>query len=426
MKNAQVRLIVILGTISIILILIFQVYWVFNTFSITESQFNQRVKIALYSVAEKVAKLNESQVPYDPVKQMSSNYFIVNVEDVIDLGILEHYLRTEFDRNNINLDYEYAIYDCTTDEMVYGKYISVLPDDRKKITDSEFKKDEELVYYFGVIFPSKTASIIGSLNIWIISAVIVFSTLLFFLYAIVVILRQKKLSEIQKDFINNMTHEFKTPISTISIAADVLSGKEIINDPHRLLQYATIISEQNSRLESQIEKVLQVTTLQHNRIKLKKENVDLHQLISVVTAGFEPVQNETGANIDHNYCNEEIIVIADKHHLINVIYNLIDNAIKYGDKPDIVISTEKMGNKFKLKIEDNGPGIDKKHIKKIFDKFYRVPSDKVRNIKGFGLGLNYVKYIVDAHGWRIEVKSVVGRGSGFWIVIPVEKIENRK
>ena len=426
MKNAQVRLIVILGTISIILILIFQVYWVFNTFSITESQFNQRVKIALYSVAEKVAKLNESQVPYDPVKQMSSNYFIVNVEDVIDLGILEHYLRTEFDRNNINLDYEYAIYDCTTDEMVYGKYISVLPDDRKKITDSEFKKDEELVYYFGVIFPSKTASIIGSLNIWIISAVIVFSTLLFFLYAIVVILRQKKLSEIQKDFINNMTHEFKTPISTISIAADVLSGKEIINDPHRLLQYATIISEQNSRLESQIEKVLQVTTLQHNRIKLKKENVDLHQLISVVTAGFEPVQNETGANIDHNYCNEEIIVIADKHHLINVIYNLIDNAIKYGDKPDIVISTEKMGNKFKLKIEDNGPGIDKKHIKKIFDKFYRVPSDKVRNIKGFGLGLNYVKYIVDAHGWRIRVKSVVGRGSGFWIVIPVEKIENRK
>lgn len=207
--------------------------------------------------------------------------------------------------------------------------------------------------------------------------------------------------------------------STVAIAADVLSGKEIINDPHRLLQYATIISEQNSRLESQIEKVLQVTTLQHNRIKLKKENVDLHQLIRAVTAGFEPVQKKTGANIEHYFCNEEIIVIADKHHLINVIYNLIDNAIKYGDKPDIVISTEKMGSEIKLKIEDNGPGIDKKHIKKIFDKFYRVPSDKVRNIKGFGLGLNYVKYIVDAHGWRIGVKSVVGRGSAFWIIVPV-------
>jgi len=419
MKNAQVRLIVIFGTISIVLILIFQVYWVFNTFSITESQFNQQVKISLYSVVENIAELNESQVPYDPVKQVSANYFIANVEDVIDSRILEHYLKTEFKLNNINLDYEYAIYDCTTDEMVFGKHISVSDNERKKTGDAEFKKDEELVYYFGVIFPSKRAYLIGSMNIWIISAVIVLSTLLFFLYAIIVILRQKRLSEIQKDFINNMTHEFKTPISTISIAADVLSDKDIKNDPGRLLQYATIISEQNNRLESQIEKVLQLATMQNKKIKLNKEYIDLHEIIRDVVSGFDAVKKDNKARLHFDLNNGDKMILADKHHVTNVINNLIDNAIKYCHEPDIQISTETKGKDIILRIEDNGPGISKKHLKRIFDKFYRIPTEKISNIKGFGLGLNYVKHIVDSHGWEIEVKSEVGKGTSFSIVIPI-------
>jgi len=126
-----------------------------------------------------------------------------------------------------------------------------------------------------------------------------------------------------------------------------------------------------------------------------------------------------------DFCNEEIIVLADKHHLMNVIYNIIDNAIKYGNKPNIIISTEKHGHEGKLRIKDNGPGIEKKHLKRIFDKFYRIPSDRILNIKGFGLGLNYVKHIVDAHGWNVEVNSELGAGSEFLIILPVEKLETR-
>jgi len=143
----------------------------------------------------------------------------------------------------------------------------------------------------------------------------------------------------------------------------------------------------------------------------------LHLVIREVTTGFEPVQTDNGANISMDFCNVDIMVSADKHHLINVIYNLIDNAIKYGNKPNIVISTEKYGDLVTLKIKDNGPGIEKKHLQRIFDKFYRVPSDKIHNIKGFGLGLNYVKHIVDAHEWRIVVQSEVGVGSDFEITL---------
>jgi len=418
MKNTRIRLVVLLGTFSIVLIIIFQLYWVFNTFSITENQFNQRVEIALYRVAEKITEFNNTQLPYDPVQQITSNYFIVNVADVINSSILEHYLLTEFDRNNIKFDYEYAIYDCETDKMVYGKYINVTTDDKQKPSKDEFRKDAELVYYFGVIFPSKRNYLVSSLNIWIISSIIILTALLFFVYAITIILKQKKMSDIQKDFINNLTHEFKTPISTISIAADVLSEKEIINDPHRLLKYATIISEQNIRLEKQIEKVLQIASLERSRVKLKLEEIDLHEIIKEVAGNFDPAKTNKESEFHYVLLDEPVLIRADRHHFVNVIYNLIDNAIKYCENPVVIISTNKNDSNILLGIKDNGPGIDKKHLKRIFNKFYRVPSGDIHNIKGFGLGLNYVKYIINVHGWKITVNSKVGQGSEFCIIIP--------
>lgn len=419
MKSNQIRIAVILGSISIIGIIVFQLYWVNKSFGLVEQQFNQTVEIALYNVADKMVRFNGNELPNEnPVRQISSNYFIVDINEIIDASILDHYLKTEFEYSNIQIDYEYAIYDCETDKMVFGKYIN--PAAKTKHDESKFQKYDEFTYYFGIIFPSKTMYILNSMNIWLISGFVLMTAIIFFAYAVFIILRQKRLSEIQKDFINNMTHEFKTPISTIGISANVIADPEIIKDSARLQNYAAIISDQNKRLENQIEKVLQVASMEKNKLNLKLEKVNLHELITDVSKSFTISINDKNGELSFHLNADNSIVMADKTHLTNVIYNLIDNAVKYSQvNPHILVSTSNLGHIVHLEITDKGMGIEKKYHHKIFNKFFRIPTGNIHNIKGFGLGLNYVKNIVDSHKWKISVVSEVNKGSQFVISIPV-------
>ncbi len=422
MKNNHIRLAVILGSVSIIGIIVFQWYWVNKSFNLAEQQFNRTVEIALYNVAEKMVTFNGHELPNEnPVRQISSNYFIVDINEIIDASILDHYLKTEFEYSNIKIDYEYAIYDCETDKMVFGSYISHLKSDSNE--ERKFQKYDEFTYYFGIIFPTKTAYVLKTMNLWIISFFVLLTAIVFFAYAIFIIFRQKRLSEIQKDFINNMTHEFKTPISTIGISANVLSGKDILNDPSRLANYAAIIADQNSRLENQIEKVLQVARIEKNKLKLKTEEIDLHKIVAEVSRSFTlNIKNKNG-QLQLELNADIFMVQADKQHLTNVIYNLIDNAVKYcTDEPIVKVSTRCRDNYIILDISDNGVGIEKKYHKKIFDKFFRVPTGNIHNVKGFGIGLNYVKNIISAHKWSIQVESKPGEGTKFSILIPINRI----
>jgi len=365
-----------------------------------------------------MAEFNGHQLPNEnPVRQISSNYFIVDINDVIDASILDHYLKTEFEYRNISIDYEYAIYDCETDEMVFGSYFN--PSDDTSNVNRTFQKYDEFTYYFGIIFPSKTIYILKTMNLWIISSFVLITAVVFFAYAIFIIFRQKRLSEIQKDFINNMTHEFKTPVSTIGISANVLSDPQIVNDPERLKNYAGIISEQNMRIEHQIEKVLQLAKIEKNKFKLNLTSTDIHELIKNIVVNFEVSVREMNGKIDTQLYAKMPVIIADKVHLTNVIYNLVDNAIKYcKSRPEITIETKDTENMLWIIVTDNGPGIDKKYHRKIFDKFYRVPTGNVHDVKGFGIGLNYVKNILKAHKWTIELSSIPGQGSSFKIIIP--------
>ncbi|MDD5507737.1 MAG: HAMP domain-containing sensor histidine kinase [Bacteroidales bacterium] len=398
-------------------IILFQLNWVYNTFDITENQFNQRVKIALYDVAEQMARFNHSQIPRDPVKQITSNYFVVNQEDIIDPTILEYFLKSEFDQSDIRMDYEYAIYDCETEEMVYGRYIPQSPGGSTKVTRAQdFLKQEGLIYYYGVIFPGKNISLLKSMNIWIISGLIIITALLFFSYAIFIILQQKKLSEIQKDFINNMTHEFKTPISTIAIASEALAQPGISRDPHRLFQYASIIGEQNDRLKQQIAKILQIATVEKSSIKLKMEKIEVREMLEEVVNNIKIHYIDQTLSFTVEPEQEPVYVMADKLHFSNILFNLIENAIKYGGN-QIKLSVEASPEIVRVVVEDNGPGIEPKYLGKIFQKFYRIPSPEPFNIKGYGLGLYYVKNLVSAHKWKIWVESKLSVGSGFIIQI---------
>lgn len=419
MKNSRIRLVVILGFFSIVGIIIFQMYWINKTFDTNEKQFNQTIKVALYNVAQKMAEFNNAQLPNkNPVKQVSSNYYVVDINDIIDANILDHFLKTEFEYSHINIDYEYAIYDCENNEMVYGNFVHSVEESKKRKKDQSFPKYDEYTYYFGIYFPSKTTYILYNMNVWFISSFVLITAIGFFVYAIFIILRQKRLSEIQKDFINNMTHEFKTPISTIAISADVLMDPEIKNDPQRLMNYASIIKDQNYRLENQIEKVLQLARLEKRQMNITLEDIDLHEIIENIVSTFSLNVNDDNEKIMLDLKANSPVIKADKQHLTNLIYNLLDNAVKFSpEHPQICISTEQSDNKVSISCSDKGMGIDKKYIKKIFNKFYRIPTGNIYSVKGFGLGLNYVRNIVSAHNWKINVESTPDDGSKFTIHI---------
>jgi two-component system phosphate regulon sensor histidine kinase PhoR len=249
--------------------------------------------------------------------------------------------------------------------------------------------------------------------------VIVSFVLFFFAFAINVIVKQKRLSEIKTDFINNMTHELKTPISTISLSSDMLMRGDFSNDPEKLQRYASIIYKENKRLESQVERVLNVAKMDKDTLTLKRESFDMHELIEEAKDNFEFNQAETGGNIVLELEASQFILNVDPVHISNVVFNLLDNAIKYCEKaPEIHVRTKIERNQFILEISDNGIGIKRENLKLIFDKFYRVPTGNLHNVKGFGLGLYYVKMIIEQHGGTIHVKSQTGKCSVFTISLP--------
>ena len=421
MNISKIRMIVVIGIITIAGIILFQVYWVLKTFDLKEKQFNQSISIALLNVAERLAAFNNTVLPnQSPVNQLTSSYFVVNVNSVIDAKILENFLKSEFDYRNIHIDYEYAIYDCSDDKMVFGDYVSSVPGKERPVNYKALPKYDKYTYYFGINFPTKTMHIIGSIDIWLISSMILLLACVFFGYAIYTILRQRRLTEVQKDFINNMTHEFKTPISTIAISTGVLLKPSIINDPERLHQYATIIQEQNKRLERHVEDVLQIAMSERSKVKLQKEILNIHELVNHVADSFRIGTKSKKFDLELVLKAEKFAVLADKSHLTNVIYNLLDNAVKYSNEPlKIKISTRSDKKFLELIIEDNGIGIAPRYIKKVFSKFYRVPSVNTISIKGFGLGLSYVKNIVKAHHWKIDLESLENKGSKFIIKMPI-------
>ncbi len=416
----RIRIVVIFGTISLIGLIITQIYWVQRAFSIHEKELDQSIQVALINVAHDMAAFSQIKPPNsNPVVQLSANYFVVNINDKIDANILEHYLSKEFERNGISLDYEYGIYDCVSDVMVYGNYISSDEKNKKKTESSDLPKYEDYIYYFGVDFPSKTGFLRGDYNNWLFSSLILMIVILFFSLTLYIILKQNRLSEVQKDFINNMTHEFKTPISTIKVSSEVLSSPGIISDPARLDKYVNIIKNENERLQQQVDLVLRMADIEKETSRLNKEEIELHSIIKEVAYQMEARLIKMNGSILYELKASNSMIFADKLHLKNVISNLIDNAIKYSpNKIEIRISTINKVNGLTLEITDKGIGISKEQQKRIFDKFYRVPKGNIHNVKGFGLGLNYVKNVIKNHHWKIDVESNLNEGSKFKITIP--------
>jgi two-component system, OmpR family, phosphate regulon sensor histidine kinase PhoR len=419
-KNSTIRLIVILATLCITGITITQLYWVRRAFDLKEAEFERTVTAALYNVAQQIYDINDTPPPSNnPVKQLSTNYFVVMVNNELNARLLEFLLRTEFEKRNIMVDFEYGIYDCTHEKIIYGNYVP-LKSKQKNISNS-LPQWSTHGYYFGVQFPNREAHIINQMGIWSFSSFVLLLVIVFFAYTLFVILKQKRLSEIQKDFINNMTHEFKTPISTIAVSAEVLKDPNIVNQPERLLNYTSIIEKENLRLKQQVERVLQMARLDKEDMGLKKERVEMTQLIQDAIRNTSVALHEKRGIVKEECDSSPCLLHVDKLHITNVLANLLDNAIKYCRvEPEITIKTKHNAKGVMVEVHDNGIGISSENHKRVFQKFFRVPTGNVHDVKGFGLGLSYVKTIIEAHGGTITLQSEVGKGSLFRFFLPVD------
>ncbi len=348
------------------------------------------------------------------------------IEARIDGCLIDSLLRTEMQSKDIDINYKFGVLDTRNYEILFcndvqvklnllqsGFHIRLFPND-------EFAPAS----YLYISFPNQTAYLLRDM-FWVFgtSIMLIGVILACFMVAISTIIRQKKTSQITNDFINNMTHEFKTPVSTISLACEVMQDPDIQNNARQINRYLNIIKEENNRLGQQIEKVLQIATLEKNDFKLKIESLDVHKIIDKVLQNMAiQIENRNGL-VETFFSAENGLIEADEVHLTNIIFNLLDNANKYSPQnPDISISTENLKNGIVITITDKGVGIAKDTITKVFDRFYRVPTGDVHDVKGFGLGLSYVKTMIDAHHGEVSVQSELNKGSKFTIFLPFKHV----
>lgn len=417
MRINKLNSVIVLGLLAIIGILVVQLLWTKEAFNNEGKKFNQTVHITLLHVVDRLYKLNDNEFPLkNPINQVSNDYYIVNVNNDFEAEVLEYCLKTEFEKSNLLTDFEYAIYKCESDEMVYGNYVS-FNDKSKKASSFHFPKQKNLVYYFVIRFPKETGYLFSSLKFWLLLSGLLILILVIYVYSIFTILQQKKYSELQRDFINNMTHEFKTPLSSILIASNYLHKQDKIRSDEKLTKYTGIIIEQSNKLNSHIETILNIARSDEAPLTLEKEKLHLLLLIEGVIENIQLKYGQLKVRLD--FPKKEVLVLADRFHFTNLVYNLIDNSIKYCEQsPEITISLKEEPEGLRLEFSDNGIGVAKKNLSFIFDRFYRIPSKKSNEVNGFGLGLYYVKKICLLHNWKINAFNNVSKGLTVYLQLP--------
>ncbi len=431
-------IITILTLLSLLGLIFFQIKWIQSAKDIKEQQLSENINRAMGEAADKLMieknilpNLRKKDLLFPSEKKpldffKSSIIQRFNKEEIAEIvkASLNKYLSKEVTfefaiaQNNILGEeiqsenfYKYAI---DTANYLQHAYLLVPPSSSSL---EGLTVDEWLV----VIVPAEKSLVLKEI-FWFIIGSILFTLIITAAFYITIrsLLKQKKLSEIKSDFINNMTHEFKTPLATISLAVDALKNEKVAGDKEKTDYFTGVIKEENKRMNKQVEAILQAALLDKQEVQLNLKKLQAHTLItSAVNNMTLPIQEKNGVlEVKLDAAND--LIMADEVHFINFVNNLLDNAVKYSkENPLIKLSTSNTGNQFKIKIEDNGIGMNKETLNRIFEKFYRAHTGNIHNVKGFGLGLSYVKTMVTAHHGTIKAESTLGKGSCFTISIPV-------
>jgi two-component system, OmpR family, phosphate regulon sensor histidine kinase PhoR len=432
--------ITILILFSLLGLIFFQYMWIKSAKDIKDKQVEANIVQAEYYASTILTQERNSLIPLTkksdllfPGDKLQMQYFKPSVIKRFSKDEIADIIRTAFDKFNLkDYPFEFNIFvNAINGDQLYSdnyyKYFvdttnlrHVLALEPPSGSSFENMASEELL---SIIVPHQS-SLIWKEMIWFILGAILFTFIITTAFFITVrtLLKQKKLSEIKSDFINNMTHEFKTPLATISLAVDALKNEKVSANKEKSEYFTGIIKEENKRMNKQVETILQAALLDKKEVQLNMKRLLAHDIIINVLNNINLQVEEKGGKIDVELEAENDLIMADEVHFTNVINNLLDNAVKYSkENLHIKLSTKNAGNHLKIKIEDNGIGMNKETLHRIFEKFYRAHTGNVHNVKGFGLGLSYVKTMIDAHHGHIKAESVLGKGSSFTISLPLPK-----
>jgi two-component system, OmpR family, phosphate regulon sensor histidine kinase PhoR len=462
MNQKIIWLIIGLLTVSVIGVMSLQLKFILDGRADKEEQFNLLVKGALNNVSAMIEKAEERQMfngfSIQQVEQTANGFSVQrativstdpavinqqrleadrfqeemgqkNIEERINLPQLDGFLKQELANRGVKVPFSYGVFSRKVNSFVIFNNAHLIPEANKVHYDF-LKSSAHFVNLFNedlnpqgtliIHFPTETQIIWAGLwKVLLLSLLFVGVIMGCFIYTILVIYQQKKLSEMKNDFINNMTHEFKTPIATISLASDSITNAMVINNPDKIRRFADIIKQENKRMNGQVEKVLQMALIDRDTINLNFSSIDLHEVINQALGNINLQVEKKDGRVSSHFNADRPVIEGDSNHISNVINNLLDNANKYSpEKPDISVSTRNISNGVEITIADKGIGMTKEAKKKIFEKFYRVHTGNLHDVKGFGLGLAYVKAMVTAHKGSIDVKSDLGKGSSFIIFLP--------
>ena len=417
-------IIVVLITLSVVGILFIQMSWIKNAFKLKHEEFQREVELSLKQTREALfSRFIYKSRTIVPDEQESRDFFLRNnfiVESNFSKDEVEQIIQRELQQNNVKDSFQFEITNYFKNAVIQSDRFQVA--DERNLFPMDLAPDDALRSHETLyLYITEDKSAIIREMLWMIIASIVFTSIIVLAFAVTVrtLFNQKKISEIKSDFINNMTHELKTPLATISLAIDALTNEKVIHDADKIKIYSSMIKEENKRMNKQVVKILQAARLEKEEIKLNLQKLDVHQVINKVADNFALQVQEKNGTLTLHLKAPNPIIEADEVHFSNIIFNLLDNALKYSDKvPHIEVETLSSGGVISIKVKDNGIGMNKETQSRIFEKFYRAHTGNIHNVKGFGLGLSYVKAIVEAHNGKIKVESTQGKGSTFTMLLP--------
>ncbi len=420
MSRRIFRIIILLTFVSLIAALITQLFWVRDAMQLKEDQFTSKVEIVMQSVVNQLM-VSEDFPPANsniyPAKFYMEHEELLNV---VNPNVLDSLLQMELNSMRIDRNCKYGVYRQRDQQFVMGPFEGY----EKSLIKSEHQVSLSCIcqdhnYLLSLFYPNQTSNVLSQMVVMPVMSGLFLIVLIFsFFFTIYSLIRQKKLSEMKTDFVNNMTHEFKTPISTISVSSEMLTKDPIINSPDKVKKYAQIIFDENTRLKNQVEGVLQIAILDKGDYKLKMKEFDIHEIIENSIKNFQVQVLERKGKLNTNLNAKKYIAVVDKVHIGNIINNLLDNANKYSsERPEILISTENKGNKLLIMVEDKGTGISRENQPHVFKQFHRLHTGDIHDVKGFGLGLFYVKTMIEEMGGSVDLKSELNKGSCFIVTL---------
>jgi len=420
MRSATFKWIILISTILVSILVSVQLYWLNKIYKYEQKEFNTSVIKSIRGVYEDL-ELSDSAGPelQQLISQPNISTFLFKIDSIPLKDTLVNTILNNLEDFGVFTDCKLALYNGKTHQYDYEVYIPSAGSKHPDNSGIDLPLFEMGHSYVNLFFPHRSQYIISSMSWWIISSVLLLLILIALGFSIFQLYRQKFLNEVQNDFIRNVTHEFQTPLTTLMVGLDAIAKPSIVDYPEKLEKYTRLMQGQTAYLKQHIENLMKVLKAEANGLVLEKEIITPNTLIRQAVAQLNVSIEEKNAKLELLLESNNTTIEADKSSLYVAILNLVSNAIKYSKDPMIIIETKVLNGFYQVSVKDNGIGIDEQYQKKLFRKFYRVPTGDIHNVKGLGLGLYFVKKVIDENKGTIHIKSITGIGSEFVIQLPI-------